>query len=142
VRYTLTNPTAEARTFRFAVEMNACVSAGDAPGRLLLASSPDEITAQYSLEEMNNLISTGNIAFHDEWLGVELRLDWDNPTTTWTFPVNTPMRSLEGFEWVYQSTVILPMWEIALPAGGQWSMKMRIATAMKMAAVHATEGRS
>ncbi|MHB9131938.1 MAG: alpha-amylase/4-alpha-glucanotransferase domain-containing protein [Armatimonadota bacterium] len=141
VHYTLTNPDQQPRTFRFAVEVNASLSAGDAPGRLLVGILPDETTTAHSLEKTTILNAAGGMVYRDDWLGVELRVRWSQASETWAFPVTTPMHSLEGTEWVYQSTVTLPHWDVTLPAGGQWAVEMKVATAVEVAATQASDSK-
>lgn len=123
VEYTLTNSSARERALRFAVEMNFQLSAGDAPGRQLKIITGK--TAKHArLERAGDNTAADGIHLRDEWLGCEIHGEWSSPARTWTFPILTPLRSLEGLEWVYQSTVALPMWEITLAAGASWSTRI------------------
>ena len=126
--YTLTNPSARERTFRFASEFNACLSAGDAPGRSLTARCAGA-DMPASLTGAHRFAAADAMCYRDDWLGTALTLAWSVPAQTWTFPVMTALKTLAGLEWVYQSTVTLPSWQIVLPPRASWSVTLRITVA-------------
>ena len=57
------------------------------------------------------------VLFHDPYQGVEPILEFDQPLSLWTFPVEVVSLSETGFECNYQSTMCMPIWEIDLSGG-------------------------
>jgi 4-alpha-glucanotransferase len=54
----------------------------------------------------------------DEWLGLEIAFDFDGrEVLLWRHPVETLEQFGDRFEKRYQSTVLLPLWDLDLPAG-------------------------
>ena len=54
----------------------------------------------------------------DEWLGLEISFDFDGrEVLLWRHPVETLEKIGDHFEKRYQSTVLLPLWDLDLPAG-------------------------
>ncbi len=62
----------------------------------------------------------------DQWLGIDVGMTWDRPTSVWTFPIETVSQSEGGFELVHQSVVVIPRWEIRSDSQGRWSTVMRL----------------
>jgi alpha-amylase len=50
----------------------------------------------------------------------------DVPEAIWHFPIETVSMSEEGFEKVYQSTVIMPIWTLELEPGDAWENNMEL----------------
>lgn len=66
------------------------------------------------------------IGLVDEWLGVDVSLDFDMPCSCWAFPIETVSQSEGGFETVHQSCCIVPHWEFVVPDDGKWSMELTL----------------
>jgi hypothetical protein len=43
----------------------------------------------------------------------------------WRAPVETVVYALEGFERAYQSSCVLPLWELDLAPGEVWEVELR-----------------
>lgn len=90
---------------------------------LLSGSSKD----RYAVVDGRKAGSLGQIAEHravrsaalvDEWLGLEIAFDFDGrEVLLWRHPVETLEKLGDHFEKRYQSTVLLPLWDLDLPAG-------------------------
>lgn len=136
IEYTLTNDSAEALSIWFAPEFNVNLLAPDAPDRYYRLLNPE--TASTGKTEPNGgvalaektavltdtrMISKGvleqisGIELVDEWLGLAYQLSFDRPTTLWRFPIETVSQSEGGFERVYQSSTLLPNWQLSLAPG-------------------------
>jgi hypothetical protein len=50
----------------------------------------------------------------DEWLGVDVQVAAESPTTFWRFPIETISLSEGGFEKIFQSSVVIPHWKFQL----------------------------
>ena len=51
---------------------------------------------------------------------------FNNPTRLWRYPIFTVSGSEAGLEKVYQSSVLMPNWEVSLNPTEKASFKMRI----------------
>ncbi|MEM9660630.1 MAG: alpha-amylase/4-alpha-glucanotransferase domain-containing protein, partial [Planctomycetota bacterium] len=69
----------------------------------------------------------------DQWLGLDVSLAFDQPTSVWTYPVETVSQSEGGFELVHQSVVVVPHWMVVPDSDGRWSATMRLAIDTKLA---------
>ncbi len=66
------------------------------------------------------------IGLVDEWLGLDVSLEFSRPTSLWTQPIQTVSQSEGGFELVHQSSSVIPHWEFAAPKDGVWSVQMTL----------------
>ena len=73
-----------------------------------------------------DLCETQGVGLVDEWLGVDVSLEFDQATDLWTLPVESVSQSEGGFELVHQSTAVLPHWNIQADPTGRWSTVIRL----------------
>jgi alpha-amylase len=76
------------------------------------------------LGQQLDLAETQSLHLVDEWLGIDVGLDFNRPTGLWTFPVETVSQSEGGFELVHQSVCAVPHWLIKPDASGRWSVTL------------------
>lgn len=126
VAYQVTNLAAEACTLRLAIEVDAALSAGDAPGRMLTFRDGDTALTASPGQTATLDAPVSSVCYGDDWLGVTLEIAWDRPAPCLVAPLYCPTGSLDGLEWVYQSTVILPTWEVTLLPGSDWYVTFSI----------------
>jgi len=67
----------------------------------------------------------------DDWLGIDARLAFGDPTNgvptgVWTFPIQSVSQSEGGFELVHQSVVVMPHWIVTPDADGVWKTTLRL----------------
>jgi alpha-amylase len=79
-----------------------------------------EVQTELDLEQTRDLCLT------DQWLGIDVRLGADQPTSWWTFPIETVSNSEGGFELVHQSVVVHPHWIVRGDAQGRWSVTLEM----------------
>ena len=121
VEYTITNSGEEALSTVFAVEFNLSMLAGNAHDRYYYDGSRPNI---------GPLITTGKaerqkiFGIKDEYQKIDFAFHLDKPTDFWFFPVQTISQSEGGFELIYQSSVILPRWQITLEPDKKWSTRI------------------
>ena len=112
VEYIVENKSGAALDLWFASEMNFALLAGNAPDRYYYFDQ--------KFSGGNNLASRGivngvkRMGLKDEWMGLDIQIDFDEKTDVWRFPIETISQSEGGFERVYQSSVILPNWKFKL----------------------------
>jgi alpha-amylase len=112
VRYRVLNGEATPVDIRFGIECNVGLLAGNAHDRYYVIEGKKP--------EDNRLRSTG-VSVHvsrwklvDEWLGIETGFHVSVPAMLWRFPIETVSLSEQGLEKVYQSSVVMPLWEMKL----------------------------
>lgn len=108
---------------QFAVEFNCAGVAAGAPDRFFYDA---EGRALGQLQSELDLTPSGRIGLVDEWLGLDVSLEFSEPASLWTFPIQTISQSEGGYEGVHQSCVIVPRWTIRAGADGRWSMAIRM----------------
>ena len=74
-----------------------------------------------------------SISLTDEWLGIDVELQSDQPMHVWTFPIETVSQSEGGFELVHQSVVVHPHWYIRAGDDGRWVATMNLSIDTSMA---------
>jgi hypothetical protein len=107
----------------FAVEFNCAGLAAGAADRFYYDADG---RALGQLQSELDLPDTGRIGLVDEWLGLDVSLDFSEPARIWTFPIQTISQSEGGYEGVHQSSVIVPRWTVRAGADGLWSVVIRL----------------
>ncbi len=109
---------------RFAVESVFSLLAGDAPDRYF--EFPDR-----SIED-RRLASTGEeqdieaLTLVDEWLGIEIGMEFEPAALVWRFPIETVSNSESGFERVYQGSAVAAVWPLQAGGGGDARFSIRL----------------
>jgi alpha-amylase len=121
VRYELED-LPEGAAIHFAVELNLAAMAGHADDRYY--ASPDGrrlgmLDARLDIEHASGVTLT------DEWLDLGVALQWDRPGGLWCFPIETVSQSEGGFEGVYQSSAVIPHWNVRGDASRRWEVALR-----------------
>jgi 4-alpha-glucanotransferase len=62
-------------------------------------------------------VPSQKVLFYDPYQKVAPVIEFDQPISIWTFPVEVVSLSETGFERNYQSTMCMPIWEVDLTAG-------------------------
>jgi len=66
------------------------------------------------------------VSLVDEWLKLTVTLAFSQPAILWRAPVETVSQSEAGFERVYQSSMVMPLWRISLGPGKTWETDIRM----------------
>jgi len=77
------------------------------------------------LETVGEIESTERVGLVDEWLGLDVALEFSEPTGVWTMPIQTISQSEGGFELVHQSCCVVPRWTVTGDSEGRWSVRIR-----------------
>jgi alpha-amylase len=118
VHYELTNLWDRPVDLWFGVELNMNLRSGTGQGRFYSAAGRHvEPAHAASMAEDQHITEIG---VRDESLGVDVHVAWSEVGTLWRFPVETVSRSEGGFERVYQSSVLVPNWRLALGESATW----------------------
>ncbi len=95
------------RPLHFSVELNFAGLPAGADDRYFLDGQGDRLG---HLGTRLDLIDVDSLNLLDEWLGIDVGLSLDRPTSIWTYPIDTVSQSEGGFELVHQSVVVQPHW--------------------------------
>jgi alpha-amylase len=106
----------------FAVEINLAGLAGHAPDRYYTDRAGNRLGM---LDTVLDLPTTDGLNLSDEWLGMSAGLSWSHPAGLWCFPIETVSQSEGGFEGVYQSSAVIPHWQVKPDASGRWERSIR-----------------
>ncbi len=111
------------QTWRFAIEFNfAGLAAGKEDRQFLDAKGQPLGDVGRSLD----LSHCDRLSLTDQWLGLQIDLNWDCPGGVWTFPIQTVSQSESGFELVHQSTVVQPHWLVRGDEQGRWAVQLQL----------------
>jgi len=107
----------------FAVEFNLAGLPGGADDRYYYDHTGQR---QGRLDETLDQLHCERIGLVDEWLGVDVSLDFPMPCSCWAFPIETVSQSEGGFETVHQACCVVPHWEFVVPDNGRWSVELTL----------------
>ena len=107
----------------FAVEFNLAGLPGGADDRYYYDHTG---ARQGRLDETLNQPHCERIGLVDEWLGVDVSLEFPMPCSCWAFPIETVSQSEGGFETVHQACCVVPHWEFVVPEDGRWSVELTL----------------
>jgi len=124
VRYSITNRSKEELNTAFGCEFNFSLLAGNAHDRYY--EIPGHTLEKRNLASFGETKSVGQVSLVDEWLKLKLTLAFNRPAVLWRAPVETVSQSEAGFERVYQSSMLMPLWHISLGAGKTWKAEIRV----------------
>ncbi len=125
------------REFHFALELNFAGLPGDNADRFFTGEDAQRLG---HLGKRLDLKRTRGLAITDQWLGLEIHLDFDQLGNIWTFPVQTLSRNERGLETIQQSVCVMPHWMVAGDAAGRWALQMKL-RAFSLAAEPTTRAR-
>jgi 4-alpha-glucanotransferase len=112
VNYTIVNKEQTPVDIWFGVEFNVGLMAGDAHDRYYKIEDRPLADAKLRSTGEENNVATWSLV--DEWLGIEVAFTVRTLATLWRFPIETVSLSEEGFERLYQSSVVFPHWKVLL----------------------------
>ncbi len=122
------------QTLHFAIEWQFAGLAAGADDRYFVR---EDGSRAGQLQEWLDVPNAGRLGLVDEWLGLELGLDFSVRGGVWAFPIQTVSRSEGGFELVHQSTTLMPHWLVEPDAHGRWEVALTLRlTTRQLAQVH------
>jgi alpha-amylase len=122
IDYELSNIPQGAR-LRFAVELNHAGMAGHADDRYFYDETDRDILGPLD-SRLSLPATTRGLGLRDEWLDLDIRLAWSRPAGVWCFPIQTVSQSESGYELVYQSSAVIPWWNVSPDPSGRWSLRL------------------
>jgi hypothetical protein len=124
VKYTIANLSAEELNTSFGSEFNISLLAGDAHDRYY--DIPGHVLDKRNLASTGETNNVDRVSLVDEWLKLKLSLVFSQPAVLWRAPVETVSQSEAGFERVYQSSMVMPIWRISLGPGSSWGTEIAV----------------
>lgn len=133
VAYRLTNRSERRLRFRFAVEWEFSLLAGDAPDRYYFlppeAAGGREVNLG-PLRSRHSLPAHPQLGLRDESTGMELLLTAEPPAGWFLHPLESVSQSEAGLESVYQSSCVMPHWLIDLEPGAVRELGLTLTIAL------------
>ncbi|HEY6009924.1 MAG TPA: alpha-amylase/4-alpha-glucanotransferase domain-containing protein, partial [Nitrospirota bacterium] len=123
VTYAITNRSSEELNTSFGSEFNISLLAGNAHDRYY--DIPGHSLDKRNLASIGETNNVARVSLVDEWLRLKLTLAFSRPAILWRAPVETVSQSEAGFERVYQSSMVMPIWRISLLPGHAWEAEIR-----------------
>jgi 4-alpha-glucanotransferase len=122
VRYRVTNNSAAQLAARFGPEQNFALHAGHGYG--CYYSVPDHPLEDTYLDSQGEIAGASGITMTLEYRGMRVEMSWDRPAILWRAPVDAIVYALEGYQRSYQSSCVLPLWELDLAPGAAWEVQL------------------
>jgi alpha-amylase len=122
VHYRVTNSAAERLAARFGSEQNFALHAGHGYG--CYYQVPGHALDDSYLDSQGEVAGAQAVTLTLEYRGMRVEMGWSKPATLWRAPVETVVYALEGFERVYQSSCLLPLWQLDLAPGETWEVEI------------------
>lgn len=111
------------RPLHFSTELNLAGLPAGADDRFFHTGDGQSFA---QLGEPQDLTDVQELHLVDGWLGLDMGLTIDRPTSIWTYPLSTVSQSEGGFELVNQSIVVQPHWILQGDHQGRWSVTLRL----------------
>jgi 4-alpha-glucanotransferase len=122
VQYRVTNNGTRQLTTRFGSEQNFALHAGHGYG--CYYQVPGHELADAYLDSQGEILGAEAISMTLEYRGMRVEMRWSKPATLWRAPVETIVYALEGYERSYQSSCVLPLWDLDLAPGETWEVEI------------------
>lgn len=119
VEYTIENLDTKPLAAIFGVEFNVSEMSASQPGAHFHVGDGNPIA---DLRTRGNWNVDKGLWIRDDWHGLDLSWQVSRPSRVFTYPINTVSLSERGIELTYQSTVVVPSWDLALKPGETWSV--------------------
>jgi alpha-amylase len=126
ITYTLTNNDIKENIFRFGPEFNFALLGGNSPDRYYIADG--EKTAEPALNSDGVLPGIKSLGVVNEWDKFKAEVIAPQAVEFWRLPVETVSLSEAGFERIYQSSVIIPWFDVKLQGGETLAISVEIKT--------------
>jgi alpha-amylase len=124
IDYTITNRNTEELNTTFGPEFNFSLLAGNADDRYY--EIPGHVLDRRNLASAGETNNVSRMSLVDEWLKLRLTLAFSQPAVLWRAPVETVSQSEAGFERVYQSSMVLPLWLLSVRPGASWNVQVSV----------------
>ncbi|MEQ8821490.1 MAG: DUF1926 domain-containing protein [Sumerlaeia bacterium] len=121
ITYRVTNISERKLETRFGVEFNVNLLAGHAPDRVHEVEGHD-LGDHNQMDSEGILHNVSKFAVRDGWKNIRVEWKLSQEADHWRLPIETVSNSEAGIERIYQSTVVMPVWKLALGVGQTWEV--------------------
>ena len=111
------------RHFNLGVEFNFAGLPNGQDDRYF-SDADDSVLGQ--LQTLLELENQKLLRLSDDWLGIDVELESEQPVSFYTYPVQTVSQSESGFEGVHQAIAVEPVWKVQPDSQGRWAVTMRL----------------
>jgi 4-alpha-glucanotransferase len=122
--YTIKNLGSDVLNTSFGSEFNFTLLAGNSHDRYY--DIPGHILEKRNLASIGETENVGQVSLVDEWQNLSVTLTFSKPALLWRAPVETVSQSEAGFERVFQSSMVMPVWNISLQPKASWESRIAI----------------
>ncbi len=124
VHYEIANEDRGELNIRFGSEFHFSLLAGSAHDRYY--EIPGHTLDKRNLASLGETNNVASLRLVDEWLKLTVGMTFSQPAVLWRAPIETVSQSEAGFERVYQSSLVMPLWLLSLGPGKTWSTEIRL----------------
>ncbi|HXY55057.1 MAG TPA: alpha-amylase/4-alpha-glucanotransferase domain-containing protein [Nitrospirota bacterium] len=124
VKYSITNLSNDELNTSFGTEFNFSLLAGNSDDRYY--DIPGHTLDKRNLASSGETNNVNRVDLVDDWLRLRLTLVFSQPAVLWRAPVETVSQSESGFERVYQSSLVMPIWRLSLGPGASWETAITV----------------
>ncbi|RJP74239.1 MAG: DUF1926 domain-containing protein [Candidatus Zixiibacteriota bacterium] len=124
VEYRVINRSSFPLTIAFAPEFNFALLGGNYTDKYYYRIEGE--SERQPLNSMGQSENNRRFSLYDENDGFAVHLDFEEPARVWRYPVETVSMSEAGFERVYQSSCVLPVWNLEVEPEKVFVAKFRI----------------
>jgi alpha-amylase len=125
VRYTLKNESPGGLRLRFASEWAFNLLAGDAHDRYY--ESNGKKLEDPKMNSTGSSPQPSNFRLVDEFLQLAIDLKPEGAHEVIRYPLESVSLSEAGFERIFQGSIVMPVWEIAIQPGAEWHTRLVVA---------------
>jgi alpha-amylase len=115
INYALTNLSASKVSVKFGSEFNFAMLGGDSPDRFYRLNGKD--IADRKLASIGEEKEVSKVELIDKWMKINVSLEFSEKAVLWRFPIETISQSIGKLEKVYQSSAVVPFWNINIYPG-------------------------
>ncbi len=135
IQYWILNDSDEDLNIPFGTEMNFSFLSRDPETNHVKVQWEEELegedesviqTEQFPLTHIGVEEDLEEVTLVDGHRGYQVVIDFGQAADVWHFPIETINKKLNGFESVYQSTVVMPLWNLTIEAGDSWQNVMNL----------------
>ncbi|MDP9314923.1 MAG: DUF1926 domain-containing protein [Chloroflexota bacterium] len=122
VHYRITNTGTAETQLRFGSEHNFALHAGHGYGCYYRV--PHQQLENDYLDSRGMIESVEGISMTLEYRKMRIEFGWSKPATLWRTPVETVVSGIESYERIYQSSCLMPLWQVNLAPGAAWDVEL------------------
>ncbi|MGB2869252.1 MAG: alpha-amylase/4-alpha-glucanotransferase domain-containing protein [Bacteroidota bacterium] len=104
----------------FGVEFAVGLHAGEAADRYYYRD--DGTIENRKLRSCGEITSIQALGLKDEWMGIDIRIEANQPASFWRFPIEVLSLSESGMEKIFQGAVVIPHWRLDIEK--EWSVQL------------------